>query len=79
MREGEVKDACVISERKKNKNNQPSPSVTGIPLRSVLVNMDRINHTFPYSDRRIPEHSNFVAMTDTIIERMSSKGFMINH
>lgn len=53
-----------------------SPSVTGIPLRSVLVNMDRINYTSPYSNRRIPEHANFVAM---ITAQVSSKGFMINH
>lgn len=43
-----------------------SSSVTGIPLRSVLVNMDRINHIFPYSNRRIPEHANFVAMTQSL-------------
>lgn len=69
MREGEVKDARV-------KKKTLSPSVTGIPLRSVLVNMDRINYTSPYSNRRIPEHANFVAM---ITAQVSSKGFMINH
>lgn len=60
MREGEVKDAHVISEK------NLSSSLTGIPLRSVLVTMDRINHTFPYSNRRIPEHANFVAITQSL-------------
>lgn len=32
----------------------PSSSVSGIPPRSVLVSMRRINHTFPYSNRKIP-------------------------
>lgn len=48
----------VISEKK------PSSSVTGIPPRPLLVSMSRINHTFPYSNRRIPAH--VVAMTQSL-------------
>lgn len=56
---------------------KPSSSVTGIPLRSVLVNMDIINHTFPYSNRRIPEHVNFVAMTQSLKRYLAKELWLI--
>lgn len=62
MREGEVNDGHDFW--KKN----PSSCVTGIPPRSILVSMSRINHTFPYSNRRIP--ACVVAMTQSL------KGFL---
>lgn len=55
----------VTSEKKIKKS---SSSVTGIPPRSVLVSMSRMNHTFPYSNRRIPASA--VAMTQPL------KGFL---
>lgn len=58
VREGEVKDTRFLKET--------SSSVSAILLRPVLVNMDRINHTFLYSNRRIPDHANFVAMTQSL-------------
>lgn len=50
MREGEVNNAYDFWEK------NPSSSVTGIPPGSLLVSMSRINHTFPYSNKRIPAH-----------------------
>lgn len=60
MREREVKDAHEISEK------NPHLLLLEFHKDTFVVHMDSTNHTFPYLKRRIPEHANFVATTQSL-------------